>query len=229
MTVIIRNFRLEDLTEVIEMSKRAYGYQHERDHLDDLKELESCCLNTLDNQPEGAIVAEVDGKVVGTVFAIKASDGENGYLSWIGVDPNCHGQGIGTAMMEHAEEYLRKMGAKRICLGTDRSAAIPFYLRQGYGLLDCIMVKRLDEDPLEGRSAGLKEIVQALEAYAGFRCKPNNRDQLIEQIELAVADPSVAVAAVEKLAERYAVFQVTDDQREAARKKLVNAVKQLGS
>ena len=91
------------------------------------------------------------------------------------------------------------------------------------------MVKRLDEDPLDGRNAILKEIVQALEAYAGFRCKPNNRDQLIEQIELATADPSIAVASVEKLAERYAIFQMGDDQREAARKRLDDAVEQLGN
>jgi GNAT superfamily N-acetyltransferase len=69
----------------------------------------------LEASPEGCFVAEVDGRVCGTVTTISF---ENRF-AWIGmvlVDPEYRGRGIGTRLLERAIEHLDKLKVPAIKL-----------------------------------------------------------------------------------------------------------------
>lgn len=60
-------------------------------------------------RPDSILVAEKDGKVVGTVFTSQLS--KKAAIYNLGVKTGYRGQGIGTTLILAAEERLRKLGA----------------------------------------------------------------------------------------------------------------------
>jgi GNAT superfamily N-acetyltransferase len=102
---------------------------------------------------DGAIVAEREGRVVGFCLAIArqvplenaADDSDRGYITLMGVLPQHQREGVGTAMLAGAEDFLRAQGRKLamispyapgyfICGVDVRSYAggLQFFLKQGY-------------------------------------------------------------------------------------------------
>lgn len=84
--------------------------------------------------PEGLILAEQDGNVVGFVHAGFGSDPngadllmEKGVICALAVRPSVQRQGIGSELLRHGEEYLRSRGAREIYAGP-HSPLNPFYL-----------------------------------------------------------------------------------------------------
>lgn len=106
--------------------------------------------------PQGAPVAVADGTVVGFALGLVVrrsqhdapSETGSGYLTLLAVHPTIRRQGIGSALLEHTEEYLLGRGASR-CLvspyapnyftpGVDITAyadGLEFLLRRGYRVL----------------------------------------------------------------------------------------------
>lgn len=94
------------------------------------------------------LVAEADEKLVGQIF-IQFSSGRSeladgrktGYLYSFRVRPDYRGQGIGTALMEQAEEALRSQAFERavIAVARDNDGAQKLYSSRGY--------IRFSEDP----------------------------------------------------------------------------------
>lgn len=84
----------------------------------------------LQYQPQGCFVAERDGKLVGTVTTTSFGSA----LAWIGmmlVDAGHRRQGIGTALMKHALDYLNRAGVE--CIRLDATpAGRPVYERLGF-------------------------------------------------------------------------------------------------
>lgn len=66
----------------------------------------------LDRDAEALIVAERDGRVVGTVIA--GFDGWRYHLYRLAVDPGERRRGIGRALLERAEKRLVRWGATRL-------------------------------------------------------------------------------------------------------------------
>ncbi len=114
---------------------------------------------------DNCLVAEADGKAVGAVFAFPADsqpeldklllaalkargveleelffEGIPGsyYLSSMAVDPSCRGMGIGSALMEAAEQKGRDQGFKTASLlvATDKEKARALYERRGYTVVE---------------------------------------------------------------------------------------------
>lgn len=155
------------------------------------------CLPYFD--PRGLIIAEVDGTPVGFVHAgfgfrddLSGLNTEQGVICALLVVPEQRRQGIGTALLAKAEEYLRQQGVKTIDFGQSKYRD-PFYMGlHGGARLSGVC----DSDP------GLREFLTARQ-YAPalgstiFQCDlssyraPSNM-QLIgirHKTELQAADP----------------------------------------
>jgi ribosomal protein S18 acetylase RimI-like enzyme len=110
---------------------------------------EFCMLAEVTDQPVGSAISfpadlqpELDVVLLdalcrrGHSLPRLSFEGEPGtyYLSTMGVDPACRGQGIGTALMAAAEERGRQLGFSRASLlvSKDKERAQALYERQGY-------------------------------------------------------------------------------------------------
>jgi ribosomal-protein-alanine N-acetyltransferase len=84
--------------------------------------------------PDGFLVAEADGKLVGYVIGV-IRWGTTGHILAIGIDPLYRRQEIGSALMEHIISRLRARGAKLVRLEVRKSnrEAQQFYLKLGFG------------------------------------------------------------------------------------------------
>ena len=89
-------------------------------------------------------VATVEGRVVGTVMG--GYDGHRGWIYSVAVDPHSQRQGIGSALLRHAEEALIERGCLKVNLQVRASnaAVIAFYAKLGYAVEERVsMGKRL--------------------------------------------------------------------------------------
>lgn len=85
--------------------------------------------------PDGFLVAEADGRVVGYVIGV-IRWGETGHILAIAVDPPYQRQRIGSALMAGILDRLRVKGARIIRLEVRKSnrTAQQFYLKLGFRL-----------------------------------------------------------------------------------------------
>jgi GNAT superfamily N-acetyltransferase len=80
-------------------------------------------------QPDGCFLAELDGSGVGTVAVFVF--GPVAWVAMVLVDPTVRGQGIGTALMHHALDFLDRQGVCSIRLdATDLGR--PIYEKLGF-------------------------------------------------------------------------------------------------
>ncbi|WP_254763533.1 GNAT family N-acetyltransferase [Natrinema marinum] len=101
---------------------------------------------------DGLLVARLEGELVGfaSISIERGSlelDATRGLLSNIYVEPAVRGRGIGTALLEAAEESLADKGADTMVLEVmaDNEAARRFYRRHGYDAFRVSMSRSLDE------------------------------------------------------------------------------------
>lgn len=78
------------------------------------------------------LVAERDGLILATVQV--GEDGHRGWVYYVAVTPDQQGSGLGRAVMEAAEEWLRARGIWKLNLlvRADNLKVIEFYERLGY-------------------------------------------------------------------------------------------------
>ena len=95
-------------------------------------------------QPDLFLVAELDGRVVGTTMA--GYDGHRGWVHLVAVSPESRRRGIGRALMAEAERRLAALGCPKLNLqvrGTNRGV-VAFYERLGFVVEDRVSLgKRL--------------------------------------------------------------------------------------
>jgi ribosomal protein S18 acetylase RimI-like enzyme len=99
----------------------------------------------LDQDPEGLLVLEMDGVVIGSVMA--GYDGHRGWVNYLAVHPGHRARGLGRLLMAAAEDHLTASGCPKVNLQirTSNSTALSFYQRLGYIRDDVVsMGKRLD-------------------------------------------------------------------------------------
>jgi ribosomal protein S18 acetylase RimI-like enzyme len=77
-------------------------------------------------------VAETEGRIVGSVMA--GHDGHRGWIYYLAVDPSRRRDGLGRALMDHAERSLAAAGVPKVMLliRETNTAVTDFYGRLGY-------------------------------------------------------------------------------------------------
>ena len=85
----------------------------------------------LDKNPTTSLVAEREGRIVGTVLG--GWDGRRGYVYHLAVAIPSQAAGVGTALMDEVERRFAALGARRIHLMIYRdNGAAAFYERRGW-------------------------------------------------------------------------------------------------
>jgi ribosomal protein S18 acetylase RimI-like enzyme len=98
----------------------------------------------LRHDPELFLVAEVQGKIVGTVLG--GFDGRRGLVYHLAVAQAQRGQGLGRTLMDEIERRLRAKGCIRsyLLVTRDNPEAVDFYAHRGWDKMDLtIMAKDL--------------------------------------------------------------------------------------
>ena len=102
----------EDLAQVMDLWQRTFA-DRKYDFRIDAAGFRQRVLAHPDFEPEGAITAKVEGRVVGFVLAVAPGPGETGYLSVLVVDSDYRRIGVGGRLANAAERFsiwLRKNG-----------------------------------------------------------------------------------------------------------------------
>ena len=84
--------------------------------------------------PEGGQlwVAELDGKVVGSIAIVRAGE-DTAQLRWVALDDKYHGRGIGKKLMDTAMGFCRDKGYKHVFLWTVDILYAARHLYEVYG------------------------------------------------------------------------------------------------
>jgi ribosomal protein S18 acetylase RimI-like enzyme len=93
-------------------------------------------------QPELFLVAEIDGRIAGTVLA--GFDGVRGWLYHLAVAPEERRRGCGARLVAAAELALRALGCTKVNLQVraGNAEAVAFYRRLGYEVEERVSMGR---------------------------------------------------------------------------------------
>src|SRR5262245_60910603 len=93
-------------------------------------------IENFDAKRERAWIADIDGRIVGSVFLVKKTN-TIGKLRLLYVEPDVRGQGIGRRLVESCIAHARKLGYKRMTLWTNDvlTAARAIYEATGFALV----------------------------------------------------------------------------------------------
>jgi ribosomal protein S18 acetylase RimI-like enzyme len=100
-----------------------------------------------------AVVDERDGRIAGYAYYAPASMTDHGwYLYWIAVTKDIQAKGIGSALLRHAEEDIRKRNGRVLFIET---SSLPhydptrkFYLKHGYEITGVLRDYYADGDDM---------------------------------------------------------------------------------
>ncbi|MDI6820277.1 MAG: ribosomal protein S18-alanine N-acetyltransferase [Candidatus Hodarchaeaceae archaeon] len=120
----IRDLKREgDMQAILDIEYRCFPDPYPLSLLNRLREM----------HPDGFLVAELDGEVVGYIIGV-IRWGASGHILAIAVDPPYRRRGIGSALIVNMLDRLKAKGAKGVRLEVRKSnfAARQFYLGLGF-------------------------------------------------------------------------------------------------
>ncbi len=93
----------------------------------------------LERDPDLFLVAELEGRLVGTV--IGGFDGRRGLIYHLAVEPSCRTGGLGSLLMEEVEKRLSVRGCIRcyLLVTADNATAIHFYEKRGWSRMETVL------------------------------------------------------------------------------------------
>ena len=84
----------------------------------------------LADSPKDYVVCQAGEKIIGAYGTCFNHDDERGHLSWILIDPNAQGSGVGTQMVERVLTYFQSENVDVIEIAASQKSA-PFFARFG--------------------------------------------------------------------------------------------------
>ncbi|MFP4661979.1 MAG: GNAT family N-acetyltransferase [Halanaerobiales bacterium] len=127
----IRTAREGDADEIYYLVQRAFSSYGKngsspasREHIDDL---------LTDIKENIVLIIEIDNVIAGTLRLVKGKD-ERYFLKRFSIHPDYQGQGLGTILYFQAEELVKDMGGRFICLysSTEDQRLVNFYKKCGF-------------------------------------------------------------------------------------------------
>ena len=136
---LLRSHRIGDMGWVISRQSIVYAEEYGWDISYEALVAEICAqfIKNYDAAREHCWIAEVDGKPLGSVFLVKASD-EFAKLRLLAVEKEARGLGIGRALVEQCIRAAREKGYKKMTLWTQSIlvAARQIYRDTGFTLVE---------------------------------------------------------------------------------------------
>ena len=132
MKFSLREFRLpEDYPAVLDLWNRSGPGVQVRSS-DEIQEIEK----KIARDPDLFLVAEIDGRIVGTVMG--GFDGRRGMIYHLAVETKFRKYGLGGQLMTEVESRLRQKGCLKAYLLVTKSneEVIPFYEKRGWEAMD---------------------------------------------------------------------------------------------
>ena len=109
-------WKADALEGVIDLWQRTFADRKHDFRVDEgafrSKVLENACFD-----PNGALLATVDRRVIGFALVVAPPDELHGYLSVLLVDADCRGRGIGTGLLKKTEDFLVEGGKEAMRVG----------------------------------------------------------------------------------------------------------------
>jgi GNAT superfamily N-acetyltransferase len=139
-------------------------------------------------QSEIFVMADADGKIVASALA--GDDGHRGWPYYVAVSSDRRGEGLGKAIMDHAEAWLKSQGATKVNLMIRGGNPVKgFYEAAGYEVEDrVVMAKWLTEPPARDEPPELEVTITYLEMLEQPARGPAQPPRLTEKIALMRAE-----------------------------------------
>ncbi|MBF4459195.1 GNAT family N-acetyltransferase [Pseudoclavibacter sp. VKM Ac-2867] len=108
-----------------------------------------------EREREGAWIAELDGRRVGSIFCMAGEDGEAALLRLLIVTPDARRRGVGRALVDTGIDFARRRNASRVEVWSARdfTAAAGFLQSAGFSLLSQELDPRFERDVVGQRWA----------------------------------------------------------------------------
>ncbi len=129
--IVVRDYRSDDLEDIKEILS---GYPSPTGRVWSDSLVEEMMSDALREQPDGVLVAEVGGKVVGFAVVMYREWFNIAYLDYIQVKKDYINKGFGHRLIERCVSWAREKGARMIYTetGKDNERAIKFYKRHNF-------------------------------------------------------------------------------------------------
>ncbi|WP_327753654.1 GNAT family N-acetyltransferase [Sphingobium sp. SJ10-10] len=138
--VRLRGLKPGDLGRVVERQAMLYAeeYGWNQDYEALAARIVADFHQSFDPLREAAWIAEMDGRMVGSIFLVKSEDQKVAKLRLLYVEPDARGAGVGRMLVDSCIQRGREMGYERIDLWTNSvlAAARNIYQRVGFKLVD---------------------------------------------------------------------------------------------
>lgn len=130
----IRTFKAEDIDHIIERHMELYKgeYGFDATFRDYVSEAIYNFVKSHEKNRENIWVAELNGKVVGSIAIVKA-DNFTAQLRWFLIEPHIRGKGLGKKLITTAIEFCKENNYSRVFLWTISNLKAARHLYECYG------------------------------------------------------------------------------------------------
>ncbi|MET0363152.1 MAG: helix-turn-helix domain-containing GNAT family N-acetyltransferase [Sphingobium sp.] len=149
-SVTLRDLRLGDLGLVVHRQAVLYAdeYGYDGDYETLIAQILADFRDKFDPANDAAWIAEIDGRMAGSIFLVRGDEPGVCKLRLLYVEPDARGNGVGQRLIHVCVERARNLGYRRMELWTDSqlTAARSLYERGGFERIDATPARFFGQD-----------------------------------------------------------------------------------